>query len=223
MRSSASSPPFVPRPVRRQEQAAGAPRRASTQQIFRAAERLFGRDGFKGASMAAIAAEAGLPKANIHYYFGTKEELYRAVLENILTDWLADATVWIRPDQTPRAALEGYIRAKLAFSRERPDASRIFAHEVLQGATHISVFLQTSLRRHVEELDETFRAWQRAGAMRAVSGPHLMFCLWAMTQTYADMGAQIGAVLGQRTLREQDYEDAARTILMLVMAGCGVD
>ncbi|GBQ84284.1 TetR family transcriptional regulator [Gluconacetobacter johannae DSM 13595] len=210
---SASSPPPQDKP-------AGAPRRASMQQIFRAAEHLFGRDGYKGTSMAAIAAGAGLPKANIHYYFGTKEDLYRAVLENILVDWLDDATLWIREDLTPREGLEGYIRAKIAFSRDRPDASRIFAHEVLQGAPHINQFLGTSLRIHVQNLDKIFTAWQRAGLMRPIPTTHLMFCIWSMTQTYADMNAQIVAVLGTPTLETQDYEDAAATITALVLGGC---
>ena len=38
--------------------------------------------------MAQIAQAAGLPKANLHYYFGTKEQLYQAVLTAILELWL---------------------------------------------------------------------------------------------------------------------------------------
>ena len=33
------------------------------------------------ASIASIAERAGLPKANIHYYFKSKEALYKATLE----------------------------------------------------------------------------------------------------------------------------------------------
>ncbi|MBB2204494.1 TetR/AcrR family transcriptional regulator [Gluconacetobacter takamatsuzukensis] len=216
-RSSALSPSLTLTTIH--DRPAGAPRRASTGQILRAAEREFGRDGYKGASMAAIAAAAGLPKANIHYYFGTKEDLYRAVLENILDNWLGDATVWIHPDATPRAALEGYVRAKIAFSRERPDASRIFAHEVLQGAPNIQGYFNTALRQHVQTLEDVFRAWQRAGQMRPINGAHLMFCIWAMTQTYADMSAQVCAVLGKATLAEKEYDDAATTIIALVLNG----
>ncbi|GAA4504504.1 TetR/AcrR family transcriptional regulator [Gluconacetobacter tumulicola] len=216
-RSSALSPSLTQTTVR--ERSAGAPRRASTGQILRAAEREFGRDGYKGASMSAIAAAAGLPKANIHYYFGTKEDLYRAVLENILDNWLGDATVWIHAGASPRAALEGYVRAKIAFSRDRPDASRIFAHEVLQGAPNIQTYFNGALRQHVQTLEDVFRIWQRSGQMRPINGSHLMFCIWAMTQTYADMSAQIGAVLGKATLASQDYDDAASTIIALVLNG----
>jgi len=56
--------------------------------IMAAAERIFAGAGFGGATMAAIAEEAGLPKANLHYYFGSKQALYRAVLARTLQGWL---------------------------------------------------------------------------------------------------------------------------------------
>ena len=56
--------------------------------ILAAAEAVFAEHGFGGATMAAIAARAGVPKPNVHYYFPTKERLYRAVIERVLTAWL---------------------------------------------------------------------------------------------------------------------------------------
>jgi AcrR family transcriptional regulator len=47
--------------------------------ILSAAERLFSEAGIDGVSMREIAAEAGVQLALISYYFGTKQELYRAV------------------------------------------------------------------------------------------------------------------------------------------------
>src|SRR3546814_3594153 len=47
--------------------------------ILAAAEEVFATQGYRGATTAAIAKKAGLPKANVHYYFGTKEALYAAV------------------------------------------------------------------------------------------------------------------------------------------------
>ena len=63
---------------------------------LRAAEAVFARAGYAAATMAAIAQEAGCPKANVHYYFRTKQEVYRAVLDHILALWLAE-TDFITP------------------------------------------------------------------------------------------------------------------------------
>ena len=101
--------------------------------ILSAAEKVFARAGFGGATMAAIAETSGLPKANLHYYFGSKDVLYRAVLARILNDWLVP-THGITRGAQPRAALEQYIRAKMALSAQRPDGSKEFANELLHGA-----------------------------------------------------------------------------------------
>ena len=66
----------------------------------------FARAGFNGATMAAIADEAGLPKANLHYYFATKEDLYREVVEKIFNDWLRAADSYPSPAYGATSAAE---------------------------------------------------------------------------------------------------------------------
>ncbi|HPV80284.1 MAG TPA: TetR family transcriptional regulator [Dermatophilaceae bacterium] len=51
------------------------------QQILDAARELFAERGYAGTSMRAIGAAAGVDPALVHHYFGTKEELFRAVLD----------------------------------------------------------------------------------------------------------------------------------------------
>ena len=100
--------------------------------ILSAAEKVFARAGFGGATMAAIAEASGLPKANLHYYFGSKDVLYREVLARTLNDWL-EPTHCITRDADPRTALEQYIRAKMDLSAQRPDGSKVFANELLDA------------------------------------------------------------------------------------------
>ena len=57
--------------------------------ILNAAERVFARYGFSGSRLKEIAKEAGLPKANILYYYKSKEALYRYVCQDILENWLS--------------------------------------------------------------------------------------------------------------------------------------
>jgi len=198
----------------------GAPRRASTAQILRAAEEQFARHGFGGTTVAAIAEAAGLPKANLHYYFGSKEALYRAVLEDILSNWLRDADLWITRERSAREGLGGYIRAKMEWTRARGDASRIFAGELLAGAPHIRQFLGLEVRGYVERMDAVFRHWAASGEMRPVPATHFLFCIWAMTQSYADFTPQMEAVLlRQDGLTAGDYEDGTSMILSLVLDG----
>ncbi|MCH4024247.1 MAG: TetR/AcrR family transcriptional regulator [Acetobacter sp.] len=197
----------------------GIPRQISTRQILNAAEKIFSRDGFKGASMTAIAKEAKLPKANIHYYFKTKEDLFRATLEYNVIAWLSDADHWFTTDRHPRDAFTGYIRAKLRHAHDNPDASRLFTQEMLQGAPHLHHYLSTELRRHVEDRKIIFQTWTEKGLMAETDAAHLMFCLWSITQAYADTGLQLALVLGQEKLTEHDFETAARTLADIILVG----
>jgi TetR/AcrR family transcriptional regulator len=197
-------------------------RQTSVEQILAAAENVFAEHGFEGATMAQLAAAAGLPKANLHYYFGTKERLYRAVLEGILALWLEDAATWITSDRHPAEGLAGYVRAKMAHSRTRPQASRIFAGELLRGAPRIMHYLGLELRRRVEELASVIAGWSDVGLMDPIHPVHLLFNVWAMTQTYADFDVQIRSVLGKVALDDAEFATATETVVTLVLKGCGV-
>jgi TetR/AcrR family transcriptional regulator len=198
----------------------GRIRRRNRALILEAAEEVFAAKGFDGATTAEIAARAGLPKANLHYYFATKEAVYRAVIADTLHLWLS-LFDHIAPDDDPAEALGGYIRRKMRRSFEHPLPSRIFALEVIRGAPVIHDFLAGELRSWVEERSAVIRAWAEQGRMAAVEPVHLFFTIWAATQTYADFDAQITAVLG----REQtagDRELATEQLVGLLLRGCGL-
>lgn len=200
----------------------GRIRQANEASIVKAAEAVFARDGFGGATMAAIAAQAGVPKANLHYYFSTKQQLYRAVLADILHVWLAE-TEGIQPDADPALALSRYIRAKMALAARRPHASRVFAGEMLRGAPEVMDMLQGELRALVAQKSRVIESWIAAGRMAAVDPPHLFFSIWAATQTYADFAPQVRAVLGVQSLRGSALARATQHVENLVLRGCGLE
>jgi TetR/AcrR family transcriptional regulator len=199
----------------------GQIRQANESHILAAAERVFAGAGFGGATMAAIAEEAGLPKANLHYYFGSKQELYRAVLAQILQDWLAPTEV-ITPEADPKTAIEAYIRAKMALSVQRPHASRVFANELLHGAPVVKGLLETDLRELVRSKAKVIAQWVQAGRMAPVDPVHLFFTIWAATQTYADFAVQVCAVLGQTEFSPNDHAQATEHVVALILRGCGL-
>ncbi|MFM9844400.1 MAG: TetR family transcriptional regulator C-terminal domain-containing protein, partial [Dongiaceae bacterium] len=118
----------------------------SEARLLKAAEEVFAQTGFAGARTAQIAQRAGLPKANLHYYFRTKEAIYRRVLENVLETWLGMGDS-IQPGVDPTEALTRYIAAKVEHSRRRPFASKVFANEILHGAPQLKGYLRADLRK----------------------------------------------------------------------------
>ena len=196
-------------------------RHAAVADILAAAEAVFARAGFAGATMAEIAEAAGIPKANLHYYFRTKDSLYQAVLDNTLTLWLSQ-TDSITSDSDPATALGDYIRAKMRLTATHPDASRVFANEMLHGAPHIGDYLRNELKTLVDQKARVLEQWAQQGRMDAVDPRHLFFTIWAATQTYADFQPQVCAVLGKARLSRAELERAIDQLVRLILKGCGI-
>ena len=188
--------------------------------ILRAAEKVFAEAGFGGATMQLIADLAGLPKANLHYYFPTKESLYRQVVQGIFQDWLKAADVF---DAAP-GPVEGigaYIDAKMEISRRHPAGSKVWASEVMHRAPVIQDYLETTLKEWTEGRMAVIERWIRAGQMDAIDPRHLLYMLWATTQHYADFGHQIETLNGGKPLTDAEWEAAKASVKTIILRGIG--
>jgi TetR/AcrR family transcriptional regulator len=163
--------------------------------ILDAALEVFSVYGYRGTTVDQIAVKCGLSKPNLLYYFKRKEDIYTAVLERTLSLWLAPLQA-LDPDKDPIEELTRYISAKLDLTFARPDASKLFANEILHGAPHVGAFLKGPLRDLVAAKAKVIQGWIKAGKLRPVEPEHLIFAIWAVTQHYADFGVQVEAVLG---------------------------
>jgi TetR/AcrR family transcriptional regulator len=163
--------------------------------ILKAALEAFSAYGFRGATVDQIAASCGLSKPNLLYYFRRKEDLYRAVLEHTLQDWLEPLRS-LDPAGEPIAEITRYIRAKIRLSRDNPKASRLFANEILHGATAIGDYLRGPLKELVDEKAAIIRRWTAEGKLNPIDPHHLIFAIWSTTQHYADFETQVKAVAG---------------------------
>jgi TetR/AcrR family transcriptional regulator len=202
------------RPLRRNEI-----RQQNESLILQAAEKVFAEAGFGGATMQLIADLAGLPKANLHYYFATKEDLYRKVVQNIFDIWLHAADSM---DNAP-GPVEGigaYIDAKMEISRRHADGSKVWASEVMHGAPVIQDYLETTLRNWTTGRANLIQGWIDAGKMAAVNPEHLLYMLWAATQHYADFGHQIETLNGG-PLSDQQWQAAKDSVKSMILRGIG--
>lgn len=190
--------------------------------IIRAAEVEFAEKGFAGASMNSIANRAGLPKANIHYYFKNKMGLYVAVLSNIINIW--DETLGgISVEDDPAEVLSDYIYRKIAFSREYSLASRIFASEIISGAQNMKAHFSDDYHRWFGGRVAVFQQWIDQGKIDAAITPeHLLFMIWSTTQHYADFAVQIAAALNKEQPDDDDFKAAEQTLTHIILKGCGV-
>ncbi|MDW7745623.1 TetR/AcrR family transcriptional regulator [Halomonas sp.] len=199
-----------------------ASRRAIEQRILDAAEIIFAEHGFDGAALEAIAEKAGLSKQNMLYYFSSKESLYENVLKHILDLWIEKMALMEQAGDTPAVMLENYIRGKLEISRVRPYGSKVFANEVISGASHLQFYLENDLLPQLEADLELVHGWIDSGEMDPVDPEHLFFTIWASTQTYADFSSQISLALGKSELDEEDFRRAGDFLVHVLLKGLGL-
>ena len=161
--------------------------------ILDAALEVFSAYGYRGGTIDQIAARCGLSKPNLLYYFRRKDDIYEAVLERTLADWLEPLRT-LDAAADPVSELTRYISAKLDMTFERPAASRLFANEILHGAPHVGKFLKGPLKDLVEAKALVLRRWVAEGRLRPLDPVHFIFAIWAVTQHYADFAAQVEAI-----------------------------
>ena len=181
--------------------------------ILKAALEVFSAYGFRGATVDQIAANCGLSKPNLLYYFRRKEDIYVAVLEHTLQDWLEPLRS-LDPSGEPIDEITRYIRAKLRMSRDNPKVSRLFANEILHGAGAIGGYLKGPLKQLVDEKAAIIRRWSSEGRLAALDPHHLIFAIWATTQHYADFDTQVSAVLGNPPDLMEKAEETLTTLFV---------
>lgn len=189
--------------------------------ILEAAEKVFSEAGFGGATMQLIADVAGLPKANLHYYFPTKEALYRRVVEKIFNIWLTAADSF-ESASGPAEGIGNYIDAKLEISRTYPAGSKVWANEVMHGAPVIQDYLETTLVEWTDSRIEVINGWIETGLMDPIEPRHLLYMIWATTQHYADFGHQVETLNGSKQLTDDQWLEVKRNVKRIVLKGIGV-
>ncbi|WP_435259257.1 TetR family transcriptional regulator C-terminal domain-containing protein [Thioclava sp. FR2] len=195
-------------------------RRENERMILEAAEKVFAEAGFGGATMQLIADMAGLPKANLHYYFATKEDLYRQVVSNIFEIWLHAADTFDTAAD-PAEGIGAYIDAKLEISRHHPFGSKVWASEVMHGAPVIQDYLETTLREWTEGRINAIQRWVDDGKMAPVNPRHLLYMIWATTQHYADFGHQIETLNAGKPLSDKQWREVKDSVKTIILRGIG--
>ena len=189
--------------------------------IFNAAKKEFSSHGFKGASIKRIAEIAGIPRANIHYYFTDKTDLYQQLLSAIIDIWNSKFDT-LNANDDPKIALSAYIRSKVLYSKDDPDASKIFASEIIHGAPVLQSYLRGDFQLWVQHKVAVIEAWIEKGLIDPINPYHLLFLIWSSTQHYADFNVQVLAAFDKKSMTNADFEEVVTSLTSLILKGCGI-
>lgn len=143
-------------------QGRGRPKLHSDEEILEAALRMFATHGYDGMSLRSLNRELGLSHSAIHQRFGTKEDLYKAVIDHEFGAMFSEIRSHLRslprPD-TQLVQLQAQFKAFLLVSSKHPYLNRLMNNEGLEDSWHLDhiykKYVQPSLapvRRLMDEL-----------------------------------------------------------------------
>jgi len=179
----------------------------------------FSRNGLKGTSTQAIAERAGLTKPQLHYYIKGKEELYEELLMSVVADWKG---MFDAGSTDPAKVLGDYVRSKVRLAFEKPEISRIFTREVLDGGPYLDKFWPGS-RKNTREKVAVINGWIARGLMQPLDAHTLLFSIWAMTQFYADSALQVQQLKKPNQAGWVPEQEAlVEELTAFVLRGCGI-
>jgi TetR/AcrR family transcriptional regulator len=188
--------------------------------ILEAAERLFSEHGFDGTTMAAIGASAGLSRGAPGYFFGSKEQLYRAMLGALFED-SREVLPGLPPDADLAEILAQAVGRFNDFLARRPAFLRILEWEALAGDRRLEglpehlATLAMALHQLAEGLERS--GGTIGGGARSLDVRHLALSLIAMCLfplAHPALVRDIGLEPGRRF-----QEERQREIVDLVLYG----
>lgn len=162
-----------------------AQRSAATRQaILAAAEKVFAESGLAGARTDAITANAGVNKALLYYYFGSKEGLYQAVLEDHFREFNRQALALLSAEGSAREILMRYVSLHFDFISARHQYAALF-HQMMTAGGHLPERL---VRKYFKPRSDAFAALlergMRAGEFRSADRFHTAVSIIAVIVFY---------------------------------------
>jgi AcrR family transcriptional regulator len=140
--------------------------------ILDAAEELFARQGFAATTTKQIGSAAGVNPALIHYYFGNKEGLYRALLRRLFESIIARGGQQLAAKPAPDVAVRALVGIQSDIMVEHPSFPRLLARELVDhGMTHADDSLSRLSETLFRRLCELIRGGQEAGIFRRDMDP----------------------------------------------------
>ncbi len=180
------------------------------QAILAAAEDEFADKGLAGARVDAIAEQSGANKRMLYYYFGSKENLYIAVLERAYGAMRQTERELNLIDLDPLDAIRKLVEFKFDYLLKHPTIIRLLAAENMQNAK----FLKRSRRLRdmhnslVNLLQTVLAAGQKKGLVKPGIDPlQLYISLAALSYFFFSNAPTLSTAFGRDLMSPSELKD----------------
>jgi len=193
---------------------------ATRARILSAATSEFARHGFGGARVDRIAAKAGANKRMLYYYFGSKDALFLAVLEEAYAHIRSAEHDLDLEHADPRAALKRLVEFTWNYYLEHPEFMALLATENLHKGS--PVHGSRRVRKLHSPLVDTLRAILRRGERqglfrRGVDPVQLYISIAGEGYFYLSNRHTLSRIFGRDLMAPRELSGRARHITDLVL------
>jgi len=171
------------------------------QAILTAAEAEFASKGLAGARVDVIAEEAGANKRMLYYYFGSKDDLYLAVLERAYGKMREAERELNLTDIDPLDAIRRLVEFKFDYCQQNPTIIPLLAGENMHGAKYLkrSRKLRDMHTMLVDIISKVLTEGEKKGEIRPGVDPlHLYISISALSYLYFSNSATLSAAFGRQ-------------------------
>jgi TetR/AcrR family transcriptional regulator len=162
--------------------------------ILEAGEDIFADAGFGGARTDAIAAQAGVNKALLYYYFESKDALYRAILEGHLKEFQRQVVGALSGKGSARSKLLRYVTTHFDFISARPRYPRLVQRFIMTGGKPLERLAQEFYVPLLRKLRAVINKGVRNGEFRPVDSHHTVLSLVSLIVFYFSSAPVLNAV-----------------------------
>jgi TetR/AcrR family transcriptional regulator len=142
--------------------------------ILATAELLFGERGFAETRLEDVAEAVGVRRAALVYYFTDKQDLYRAVLDDVFGGLARRMVIASESQASPAERVEAMAAAWVDYVAERPAAARLYLREIANATPGRPPAIADYVKTVYDHVTAVVRQGERAGAFRRVNTVHLL-------------------------------------------------
>ena len=154
------------------------------ERILLAAEKLFAARGFSAASVQEITDAAGINKAMLYYYFGSKEKLYNELMEQGSAN-LKYAMEQALKGNSVEQHLQRFLTAYFTMIAARPELAQIVYREVLGYGSDNGPDVRDKLLAYIHQLQELIESGQKNGELRSLDPSLTAYSLFGMSNVFS--------------------------------------
>lgn len=186
--------------------------------ILAAARKLFSDKGFHAASVREITRAAQANLGAVTYHFGSKGNLYLAVLDRLMGDLSGRITTAAAQPGGASQRIGAVVHAFFSFFADHPEAPRLLIRELARGEPPPPPMVH-HMSRNLAAILTVIREGQARGELRAVEPILAAFSIISQPVWFALARRNIAAVSGVPLDRDELTERVERHIAEFVSRG----